>query len=61
MPADKPAKPLPDAELLAMLKASGILNPDVTLDEVMKLSAKLEIAGAGLRGFIFRDFLYRPC
>ena len=61
MPADKPQKPQSDAELLAMLKASGILNPNVTLDEVMKLSAKLEVAAAGRRGFIFRRFVYRRC
>jgi hypothetical protein len=49
-----------DAEVLAMLKASGILNPDVTLDELVKLSQKLAISPQA-RGFIFRDFLYRPC
>jgi hypothetical protein len=49
-----------DAELLTMLKSSGILKPDVTLDELVKLSEKLA-ASPQARGFIFRDFLYRPC
>ena len=54
-------KPEPsDAELLEMLKSSGILSPDVTLDELVKLSAKLP-GSPQARGFIFRDFLYRPC
>jgi ribosome-associated protein YbcJ (S4-like RNA binding protein) len=60
MPAKKREKRPADAELLTMLKASGLLNPNVTLDELMKLSAKLDV-GAQARGFIFRDFIYRPC
>ena len=31
-----------DAEALKMLKQSGILNPDVTLEEVFDLSEKLQ-------------------
>ena len=60
MATKKLQKPKTDTELLAMLKASGILTPDVTLDELVKLSAKLG-AGTHAAGFIFRDFLYRPC
>jgi len=52
---------VPDAKVLEMLKASGILKPDVTLDQLMKISAKLDVPGAAARGFIFRHFLYRPC
>jgi hypothetical protein len=62
MAARRPrGKDAPDAKVLKMLKASGILNPDVTLDQLMKLSAKLNIPGSAARGFIFRHFLYRPC
>jgi len=49
-----------DAKLLEMLKGSGILAPDVTLDQLVKISAKLA-ASPEARGFIFRDFVYRPC
>jgi hypothetical protein len=52
---------VPDVEVLKMLKESGILNPDVTLDQLLKVSAKLDIPGSAARGFIFRHFLYRPC
>jgi hypothetical protein len=58
--AQKRAK-LPDAEALEMLKASGILNRNVTLDQLMDLSAKLSDSGVAARGFIFTHFLYRRC
>ena len=51
----KQQKRLPDAKALAMLKASGILNRNVTLDELLKLSTKLDVSFQA-RGFIFRDF-----
>ncbi len=57
---DAPARRLPDAEALELLKASGILNSNVTLDQIMKLSEQLKVSVA-LRGFIFRDFIFRPC
>ena len=41
MAAQKRAKRKPDAAALEMLKASGILNRNITLDQLMKLSAKL--------------------
>jgi hypothetical protein len=59
--AQKRAKAMPDAAALEMLKASGILNRSLTLDQLMKLSAKLSDSGLAARGFIFRHFLYRRC
>jgi hypothetical protein len=50
-----------DAAALQMLKTSGMLNRNVTLDQLMKLSAKLKVPGAAARGFIFGHFLYRDC
>jgi hypothetical protein len=52
---------MPDAAALQMLKTSGMLNRNVTLDQLMKLSAKLKVPGAAARGFIFGHFLYRDC
>jgi hypothetical protein len=34
------------AKVLEMLKVSGALNPDVTLDQLMKVSARLDIPGS---------------
>ena len=50
-----------DAEALKMLKQSGILNSDVTLEEVFDLSEKLATVVEARGSFIFRDFVYRPC
>jgi hypothetical protein len=62
MAARRPrGKDVPDAKVLKMLKASRILKPDVTLDQLMEISARLNIPGSAARGFIFRHFLYRPC
>jgi hypothetical protein len=61
MAARKRAKRMPDAAALQMLKTSGMLNRNVTLDQLMKLSAKLKVPGAAARGFIFGHFLYRDC
>jgi hypothetical protein len=52
---------IPDAKILEMLKSSGILNRDVTLDQLMEISGRLNIPAAAARGFLFRHFLYRPC
>jgi len=62
MPARQPrVQDIPDAKVLEMLKTSDILQPDVTLDQLMKISAKLDIPGSAARNFIFRHFLYRRC
>jgi hypothetical protein len=50
-----------DKEALEMLKTSGLLKPDVSLDQMMKLSQQLNALGVPRAAFIFRDFLYRPC
>jgi hypothetical protein len=50
-----------DADALKILKESGILNPDVTLEEMFKLSEKLAAVVEARGSFIFRDFVYRPC
>jgi len=61
MTAQEPEQQASDADMLELLKSSGILNPDVTLDKVMSLSERLDLDAVAARGFIFRDFLYRPC
>ena len=50
-----------DQEAMEMLKTSGLLRPDVSLDQVIKLSEQLNAMGVPRGAFIFRDFLYRPC
>jgi hypothetical protein len=50
-----------DKEAMEMLKTSGLLKPDVSLDQMMKLSQQLNALGVPRAAFIFRDFLYRPC
>jgi hypothetical protein len=61
MEEEKPDEPS-DAEFLEMLKASGILNPNVTLDQLMQLSSKLNVPAQARAGaFIFREFVFRPC
>lgn len=55
------AQPKPDAEAMKIIEASGILNSDVTLDQIMELSAQLNTVVEARGAFIFRDFLYRPC
>ena len=61
MAARRRATGMPDAATLRKLKASGLLNRNVTVDQLMKLSAKLSTPGQAARGFIFKHFLYRPC
>jgi hypothetical protein len=53
----------PDAEALQLLKDSGLLNQDVTLEKVMSLSEELNQTqgGAANLSFIFRDFIFRSC
>jgi hypothetical protein len=46
-----------DAKALQILKRSGILNSDVTLDRIMKLSKDLKHLTVAPEAFIFRDFL----
>lgn len=50
-----------DQQAMEMLKSSGLLRPDVSLDQVIKLSEQLNAIGVARGAFIFRDFLYRPC
>jgi hypothetical protein len=57
----KPRKGQLDSDALKMLKESGILHPDVTLEQLLDLSEKLDVVVEARRGFIFRDFIYRPC
>lgn len=60
----KNQKPTPsklDAEALEVIKASGILNHNVTLDQIMELTDKLNSIVEARGAFIFQDFLFRPC
>jgi hypothetical protein len=47
-----------DAKALQILKKSGILNPNVTLDQLMDLSRKLNHLMAKPEAFIYRDFIF---
>lgn len=59
--AGKSTAPKTTAEAWEMLKASGILNRDLTVDQIMELSEQLS-TGLEERGvFVFTHFLYRPC
>jgi hypothetical protein len=51
-----------DLAAIAMIKASGILNPNVKLDDLLRLSERLnrEAAAAG-HIFIFRNVVFREC
>jgi len=50
-----------EKEALEMLKTSGLLKNDISLDQMIKLSEQLNAIGVPRGAFIFRDFLYRPC
>jgi hypothetical protein len=50
-----------DADTLKVIKTSGILNNDITLDQLMNLSRELNSFVEARSAFIFRHFLYRPC
>jgi hypothetical protein len=51
-----------DLEAIALIKSSGILNPNAKLDEVLKLSERLT-AEAQAKGhvFIFRNVVLVEC
>ena len=51
-----------DLEAIALIRSSGILNPDVKLDAVLKLSEQLN-AEAQAKGhiFIFRNVVLVEC
>ncbi len=55
------ARDLPDTEVLEMIKASGILNQDITLDQLMELAEQVGVGTGFSAAFIFKHFLYRPC
>jgi hypothetical protein len=48
---------LTDAKALEILKKSGILNPNVTLDQLMNVSKELGHLMAKPAAFIYKDFL----
>lgn len=55
-----------DAKALALIKASGILNSNAELDEILKLTEQLGIEaspGVQTRGhiFIFREVVFIEC
>lgn len=50
-----------DDEALRVLLASGILKSDVTIEQLAELSERLSKDTVLEAGFIFRDFLFRPC
>ena len=49
-----------DSRVLEVMKASGILKPDVTLEQLAGVSQQLS-TGIAARGFIFKQFVYRRC
>jgi hypothetical protein len=51
-----------DLAAIAMIKASGILNPNAKLDDVLRLSERLSTeALAGGHTFIFRNVVFSEC
>lgn len=52
-----------DIKALALIRASGVLNPDTKLDEIFSVAEKLGIEGKVARGtvFIYEGFIYDPC
>jgi hypothetical protein len=58
----KPRGAIPDSKALALIRASGILNPNAKLDRIMSLSGQIE-SKAQARGhiFIFRNVVLIGC
>ena len=51
-----------DLAAIAIIKSSGILNPDAKLDAIIKLSEQLNTeARAGGHVFIFSNVVFREC
>ena len=51
-----------DLEAIALIRSSGILNPNAKLDEVLKLSEQLTAQAAdGGHIFIFRNVVLIEC
>ena len=51
-----------DLAAIAMIKASGILNPNAKLDDILRLSERLSSeAAAGGHTFIFRNVVFSEC
>jgi len=50
-----------DMEAMAMIRASGILNPNARLDDVLKLSERLGAQAQAGHVFIFREVVFVEC
>ena len=52
----------PDQQTLTLLQSSGIINPNVTLEKIMEVTATLAgnsgVRERDARYFIHRDFVY---
>jgi hypothetical protein len=59
--AKKKLKEPTDAEVFKQLKASGLLNRNVTLDQLIALGAKIDVGLGAKASFIFKTFVYRRC
>jgi hypothetical protein len=54
--------PKRDAAAIAMIQASGLLNPNATLDDILKVSEQLKARAAPAGAvFIFTQFVFRDC
>jgi len=51
-----------DAAAIALIRQSGLLNPNATLDDILRVSERLK-AGATAQSavFIFTQFVFRDC
>jgi hypothetical protein len=51
-----------DAAAIALIKKSGVLNRDATLDDILKFSERLNARAAPAGAiFIFTQFVFRDC
>jgi hypothetical protein len=54
----------PDAKAMELIRASGVLNPNVTMDKIMDVTQRLsELTAVGQHcdSFIHRHFVYKHC
>lgn len=53
-----------DTDAIATIKASGILNSDVTLEQILKVTQQMDAtvgASSGGTVFVYPGFVYSPC
>ena len=54
----------PDAKAIELIKASGVLNPNITMEKIMGVTqqlVELEARAQHCDTFIHRHFIYKHC